>query len=246
MSYLFEALYKPTRLYIKQCPHCDLKYFGKTVSEDIESYFGSGTRWKSHLKKHKVAKPLHLWNSDWYYDTSIRIFATEFSVTNGIVESANWANLAIENGTDGGYLGEEVLKKVKETKSKISWQKSVGSLSARKISYNVKRTKSDPEWKATIGKNQGYKISAIQNDSEWKATIGRHKTEKIACTRSDPSWKENVGIPAYLKSGKNQSATKASIEWKERNNVTCEYCHKHVSKPNYVRWHGNSCKEKFS
>jgi len=63
MNYLYESLLAPTRLYIKQCPHCGLKYFGKTKSENIEKYPGSGTYWSNHLKKHKV-EPLHLWNSD--------------------------------------------------------------------------------------------------------------------------------------------------------------------------------------
>lgn len=100
MTYLYEALKEPTRLYIKQCPHCGLKYFGKTVSQNIEKYPGSGKKWKRHLKKHDV-QPLHLWNSDWYYDTSIKRFALKFSRINKIVESKIWANLVEEDGIDG-------------------------------------------------------------------------------------------------------------------------------------------------
>jgi hypothetical protein len=99
MNYLYEALDKPTRLYIKQCPHCGLKYFGKSVRNDIDKYQGSGRRWKGHLKKYKV-KPKHLWNSDWYYDTSIVRFAIKFSKMNKIVESNQWANLKNEDGLD--------------------------------------------------------------------------------------------------------------------------------------------------
>ena len=102
MSYLYEALEKPTRLYIKQCPHCGLKYFGKSTRQDIKKYEGSGTRWTRHLKKHKV-KPLHLWNSDWYYDTSISRFALKFSHMNKIVESKLWANLIPEDGLEGSW-----------------------------------------------------------------------------------------------------------------------------------------------
>ena len=103
MKYLYRALDNPTRLYIKQCPHCGLKYFGKTVVEHIEQYQGSGIRWTRHLKKHNVI-PVHLWNSDWYYDTAISRFALKFSHINKIVESQNWANLADENGLNGGNL----------------------------------------------------------------------------------------------------------------------------------------------
>ena len=102
MVYLYEALKKPTRLYIKQCSHCGLKYFGKSTRRDLETYRGSGTRWNVHLKKHR-AKAIHLWNSEWYSDTSIVNFARKFSIMNKIVESNTWANLRIEDGLEGGF-----------------------------------------------------------------------------------------------------------------------------------------------
>jgi hypothetical protein len=46
---------------------------------------------------------MHLWNSDWYYDTSISRFALKFSHINKIVESKRWANLKEENGLEGGW-----------------------------------------------------------------------------------------------------------------------------------------------
>jgi hypothetical protein len=118
MTYLYEELSAPTRLYIKQCSHCDLKYFGKSVKDDLESHEGSGVYWQKHLKKHD-AKSIHLWNSDWYYDTSIVRFATKFSNINRIIESKEWANLAIENGIQGGYLGEDVSKRASITRKKL-------------------------------------------------------------------------------------------------------------------------------
>jgi hypothetical protein len=102
MNYLYEALEKPARLYIKQCPHCGLKYFGKHTGQNIEGYPGSGTFWTKHLNEHNV-EPIHLWNSDWYYDTSIKRFALKFSSINKIVESNEWANLIPEDGLRGGW-----------------------------------------------------------------------------------------------------------------------------------------------
>lgn len=102
MTYLYEELLAPTRLYIKQCPHCGIKYFGKSKRIDVEKYTGSGTHWKKHLDKHGV-EPIHLWNSDWYHDTSISRFALKFSRINKIVSSNKWANLIEENGLDGGW-----------------------------------------------------------------------------------------------------------------------------------------------
>jgi hypothetical protein len=102
MTYLYKELLAPTRLYIKQCPHCGLKYFGKSKSKDIEKYSGSGTNWTKHLTEYNVM-PTHLWNSDWYYDTSITRFALKFSRINKIVSSNKWANIIEENGLDGGW-----------------------------------------------------------------------------------------------------------------------------------------------
>jgi len=108
MNYLYESI-KPARLYIKQCPHCGLKYFGKSTLEDVEKYEGSGVYWTNHLKKHGV-EPIHLWNSDWYHDTSISRFALKFSRLNEIVSSKQWANLKEEDGLDGGWDSKTARK----------------------------------------------------------------------------------------------------------------------------------------
>jgi hypothetical protein len=142
MNYLYEALDKPTRLYIKQCPHCGLKYFGKTVVENIEQYKGSGTRWRRHLEKHGV-EPVHLWNSDWYYDKSISRFALKFSRINRIVESNKWANLAEENGINGGNVllskTDDEIKEIINKRSESSIKKygvgNINQLPERKEYY---------------------------------------------------------------------------------------------------------------
>jgi hypothetical protein len=122
MNYLYESIH-PTRLYIKKCSHCNLKYFGKTTAKNVESYEGSGVRWQIHLKKHK-AKSIHLWDSDWYYDTSIMRFALKFSSINKIVESKNWANLIPENGINGGGNCSQMhLKNVRDKAASTCMEK---------------------------------------------------------------------------------------------------------------------------
>lgn len=87
-------------LYIKLCPHCDLRYFGRTV-QDPYKYFGSGRKWKAHIKKHKVVpETLQVWSfTDQRKCTS---FAARYSKEHQITESANWANLQDEDGTHNG------------------------------------------------------------------------------------------------------------------------------------------------
>jgi hypothetical protein len=65
---------------------------------------------------------LHLWNSDWYHDTSIIKFALKFSKINKIVENKTWANLKDENGLDGGWShinnDIDIREKIHDTKKK--------------------------------------------------------------------------------------------------------------------------------
>ena len=89
-------------LYVKQCAHCGLKYFGKTVSKTPHTYLGSGKYWKNHIKAHGTENvdTLSIWSFDNKEECSN--FALEFSLKNNITESDEWANLKPETGLDGG------------------------------------------------------------------------------------------------------------------------------------------------
>jgi hypothetical protein len=182
MTYLYEAI-QPTRLYIKQCPHCGLKYFGKSISDDIETYPGSGTRWARHLNKHNV-EPIHLWNSNWYYDTSISRFALKFSRINKIVESNKWANLKEENGLDGGweYLNNSGL--------------NLYGMNGKtpNVSDNLKRGRETVKWKLAndlewsrqfkLKRSISIKNWLKENDNPFKGKTHSDKTKKIISEKS--------------------------------------------------------------
>jgi hypothetical protein len=170
MTYLYEELKSPTRLYIKQCSHCELKYFGKSTSKDIENYPGSGKKWKNHLQKHN-AKSNHLWHSDWYHDNSISKFALRFSLMNKIVESNKWANLTEENGLDGGDLSLFV------DYDKVSSTQKGKSLSKETIEKRQKSRKLGAGW----GQNKGKKWS-----DEWRENALRGMKEKGFDYNRDP------------------------------------------------------------
>lgn len=244
MTSFYEILENPTRLYIKQCPHCGLKYFGKTVSEDIKGYTGSGADWKKHLSEHNV-KPLHLWNSDWYYDKSIVRFATKFSVINKIIEREEWANLQIEDGLGTGAKKSESVKikisqTVSKTKSSLEWKQNTGLKQGEKIS----QIKNDPNWKITTGVETSKKISDTKTGTEWKSTVGLQANKKRAETRSDTAWKDTVGREGYSKAAEKNSATRSSPEWKLKRHKTCNYCGWYGDPANYARYHDEKCKSK--
>ena len=247
---------EPTRLYYKQCSHCELKYYGKSKTENIEAYKGSGIRWLHHLKKHN-ANAIHVWNSEWFYDDSIIEVAMKFSFENNIVESDEWANLVIENGIDGGYLGEKANQKMSKTRSDPVWKETVGKEAYKKIS----KTRSDPVWKETVGKEAYKKISKTKSDPVWKETVGKKLYKKMLKTKSDPIWKETVGKEAKEKELKTKSdpvwketvgkegfkkmsKTKSDPAWKEKDAKICPHCNVKIDSGNYAQWHGDKCRHK--
>jgi hypothetical protein len=96
--------FKPTRLYVKQIN--GLKYFGKSCSNNIEKYTGSGVKWLNYVKKYGKENIKTLWISDWFYCPHyLQDFALMYSEYNQIVESDEWANLMPEHGIYGSSKG---------------------------------------------------------------------------------------------------------------------------------------------
>lgn len=100
----------PTWLYVKQHRITKLKYFGKTISADPYIYEGSGKIWKNHINKHGRDHIETLWTHKFDNEPDIREFAIAFSEIFDIVNSEEWANIVVENGTDGGYRFNNHLK----------------------------------------------------------------------------------------------------------------------------------------
>jgi hypothetical protein len=87
-------------LYVKQCEHCGLRYFGKTINSDINKYRGSGHYWLRHINKHgKNISTVETWAFN--DPLEAKKFALKFSHDNNIVHSNKWANLILEDGLDG-------------------------------------------------------------------------------------------------------------------------------------------------
>lgn len=110
-------MFKPTYLYIKIHNKTGLKYFGKTIKKDPISYKGSGTYWSNHLKSHGQDISTEIVG---YYEDKDECMsiAKNFSDTNDIVNSKEWANQIPETGIDGNARGD--FKHSEETKKKLS------------------------------------------------------------------------------------------------------------------------------
>lgn len=147
-----------------------LKYFGKTTSQDIKNYRGSGKYWIRHLNKHNV-EPIHLWNSDWYYDTSISRFALKFSRLNKISTNNEWANLKEENGLDGGwdYVNIELktntekdLKRKQKISKKVSdYHRSGNYVRPENFTFAGKKHSEETLAKMSLGNKGANNSSAL-------------------------------------------------------------------------------------
>lgn len=89
-----------TYLYIKRHSVTGKLYFGKT-NKNPESYLGSGTHWKNHIKKHGKDFVETLWYCFFHDQEECTKFALMFSEQQNIVESNDWLNLVPENGMNG-------------------------------------------------------------------------------------------------------------------------------------------------
>ena len=117
----------PTFLYIKQHNQTGLKYFGKTAFDPC-SYSGSGKYWKKHLKSHGNDVTT-LWAQLFNTLEELTEYAVNFSRTNNIVESDEWANLIPENGVDGAPYGNTFTDDTKQ-KMRDAWTAERKSLQA--------------------------------------------------------------------------------------------------------------------
>ena len=97
----YNMIFKPTYLYVKTHNITGLKYFGKTILDDVSKYKGSGTYWLRHIKKHGYDVTTEIFG---YFEDEIicKIAAIQFSIDNDIVKSKKWANLK-EERLDGGW-----------------------------------------------------------------------------------------------------------------------------------------------
>lgn len=209
---------KPTRLYIKRHSITGMRYLGKTTSDDVVKYPGSGKYWTNHINRHGIDHVVTDWVSEFFVDKNLLVeFATFLSEELDIVNSNQWANLKEENGLDGGLITDEI---------------------ALKISNTMKLLRANPEWKATTG----VKIISTFNDPEWKRTVGEQKKAKLAAYFQSPEGQQVLHRPKTEQFASQVSATVTSQAWKDAHYKTCSHCSKTVHPSVYARLHENKCK----
>ena len=204
-------------LYVKTHNKTGLKYLGKTVYDDVDSYQGSGKIWKRHIKKHG------------YNVTTEIIFVTDskdeikekgiyYSNLWNIVESDDWANLKPEEG-DGGkiVLTDEIIAKRKQFM----------------LTNNpFKGKKHSEETKQKIRDKRKLQVMPIKTEEQRKQMSERMKGHDV----SDET-KKKISEKTLGKSKSNKGQPKRKID--------CPHCSKIGAIAMMIRWHFDNCKRKI-
>lgn len=118
-------------LLIKRHRVSRLKYLCKTIKDDYITYYGSGKKWKCHIRKHGRRE---IDTFVIFQHENVKLFsimALYYSTLLNVVDSIEYANLKHENGLDcGDTFSQQSESKKKMIKSKLSkstsdiWEKS--------------------------------------------------------------------------------------------------------------------------
>jgi hypothetical protein len=173
----------PTWLYIKQHNKTGLKYFGKTT-KDPYKYRGSGKYWKDHIRKHGNDVTT-VWCELFNDKEILTEYAMKFSKDNKIVESAEWANLILENGIDGNVPGNkaslELRQKLSQShKGQTPWNKGIPRSQGVKDAVSKANT-GKVAWNKGIPRDDKVKDAvskANKGKTAWNKGITRTEEEK--------------------------------------------------------------------
>lgn len=157
-----------------------------TRRKDPFKYKGSGKYWKDHCRKHgwKYVQTLEIYGFD--DPVLCSDFAENFSRINNIIESKEWANLKLENGSDGNPIGYKWSEEAKEkasisakgksksedTKIKMrAYQRNMPDLHKRNISLGLMGH--------IVTEKTKQKQSLWQKGKNYEEKYGKEKSDKI-------------------------------------------------------------------
>lgn len=155
-------------LYIKQCQHCGLKYYGRTT-QDPNKYKGSGKYWTRHLKAHDIDHPETLSITECQTVEEAMKIGLKFSEDNNIVESDEWANQIPENGQHNNTYGINLPQSVKD---------KIGLANKGRVQTDVHRKKNSDSHKGELNHFYGKKHTDETKKKISLANKGRIESEE--------------------------------------------------------------------
>lgn len=227
-------IFKPTYLYIKTHKITGLKYFGKTT-RNPNTYLGSGIRWRAHLKKHGTEVITEILNNGQAY-TDEKVFkedAMNFSNKFNIVNSNEWANLMIEQGSGGDTSASENYQKSLKLrnmngennpmygKTSKSKGKTFDELYNKEIANRLREAARD----GNIGRKLSLESRLKMSRSISLSTKGKPKSEEFKLKMKKPKSEEH----------KEKLRVSKPV-------IKCDICDKVGGISQMKRWHFNNCR----
>jgi hypothetical protein len=246
-----------------------LKYLCQTKRTDYNTYSGSGVYWQKHLKKHGYTFTTEL-IAECNSLHELKERGTYFSNLWNIVESDEWANLIIEDGT-GSTMSPEIRKRAMETMRRNGTHPSNKSI-IEKINATKKINGTLAPSPETIAKvhearrKNGTTFASpdvqakVRATKEANGTLNSNSLESIEKAKStrlmNDTLLSNPEVQAKARATKTANGTLPSSpelnakrnETFKRNKsgnyckLTCQHCGKTVAKPAFCRAHGDRCK----
>lgn len=137
----------PVHLYVKTHSQTGLKYFGRT-SRNPYTYEGSGAYWTRHLQLYGDENVSTVVVGTFVDEDRLREAALEFSQSNRIDESPEWANLLLEDGSEHGFGWHPSL----DFSARI--RQIDAAVAANTLKYSNPQTLSVPSHEAPVKRKQ--------------------------------------------------------------------------------------------
>jgi NUMOD3 motif len=206
-------------LYVKTHNVTGLKYLGKTISKDPHKYTGSGTLWLRHLNVHgcDYTTEILLETED---EKELRDAGIYYSELWNVVESKEWANLTIEQGSGGDTSESPAFKEYMKNRDRNGDKNSFyGKSHSEETKAKLAKYASE-QWKNKPKSEEHKKKIA---DSLTGVPFSEERKKKISeAKRGKPA--HNKGKPA--------------------NKFICLHCSREIGgESNFKKWHGENCKE---
>jgi len=232
------------KLMVKTHNKTGLKYLCYTQSEGpiYDRYKGSGDYWIKHLRKHggDITTEL-IYETDNYSD--FKQYAINKSYEFNVVESHDWANLRIEEGTGGNTVSNKMWITdgktdkyiLKDSEIPNGWEKG-----RTNCVFNNSENQTDYAKKRDVNKfSESLKEAWASGkfNKRDNSKIGRKGADNVACR---PEVKEKIR-KAALDDSDNRSNRAKQIFSKK---AECPYCNKTGNVGNMKRWHFDNCKYK--
>jgi len=242
-------------LMVKTHTTTGLKYLCQTKGKNPFKYLGSGKYWRIHLAKHGPNIVTEIIR-ECQTKEELGYWGVYYSNIWDIVNSNDWANLRIENGS-GGAMPPIIAQQIQKTRIKNNNEASNPVIIEKQLATKRANGTLNPTTPESIKQGILTKKSRNNHLSRPESIAKQLATKKLNGTLNITTTEVIEKQLATKRANGTLNATtlesiKQGIETRRKNGtinpnkicVTCVYCQVSTGKPHFAKYHGNNCKHK--